>query len=100
MSHYRRSPRPLSIALEGSQTRWEPETALAAVQAAWPAAVGDAIAAESTPLREAAGVLTIGCSASVWAQEIELLGPTILPRLNAALDGIAIRRIRCIAVRD
>jgi hypothetical protein len=44
-------------------------------------------------------VLTVGCSAAVWAQEIELLGPTILPRLNAALNGVSLSRIRCVATR-
>ena len=97
MSHYRRSPRTVSTALERSQSGWRPDTVLAAVQAAWPAAVGRLVAAESTPVREARGVLTIACTASVWAQEIELLGPTILPRLNAALEGTTISRIRCVA---
>ena len=100
MSPYRRSPRRLSVALDTSRTGWEPETRLAAAQAAWPDAVGPMIAAESSPIREQRGVLTVGCSAAVWAQEIELLGPTILPRLNAALDGVSLSRIRCIATRN
>jgi predicted nucleic acid-binding Zn ribbon protein len=82
MSPYRHGPRPLSIAIDNSQDRWEPATALAAIQAAWPEAVGPVMAAESTPVREAGGVVTVECAASVWAQEIELLGPSILPRLN------------------
>ena len=99
MSPYRRSPRRLSLALDPQQSRWEPETLLAAAQAAWPASVGPMIAAESTPLRAANGVLTVACSGAVWAQEIELLGPTILPRLNAALEGGSLTRIRCTATR-
>ena len=60
MSPYRRSPRRLAMALETSQTTWEPETLLAAAQAAWPEVVGAMIAAESSPVRERNRVLTIG----------------------------------------
>ena len=37
----------------------------------------------------------ISCEAAVWAQELELIAPQLIPRLNAALGGEAIRELRC-----
>ena len=66
------SRRRIGAALE----RAEPETLLAAVQSAWPAAVGEAIAREATPVSERYGVVTVACRSSAWAQELDLLsGP-------------------------
>ena len=38
-------------------------------------------------MSERAGVLTVACRSSVWAQELTLLAPELVSRLNAALDG-------------
>jgi predicted nucleic acid-binding Zn ribbon protein len=59
--------------------------------------VGTAIAAEAEPTSERAGVLTVSCSASVWAQELDLMGPAIVERLNSRLRGGRITRLRCVA---
>ena len=75
-----------------------PQTPLADVQRVWPQAVGALIAAEARPVAERAGVLTVSCSASVWAQELEFMAPAILERLNHALSGARIMRLRCVAV--
>jgi hypothetical protein len=40
-------------------------------------------------------VLTVRCEAAVWAQELELIAPELIPRLNAALGGEDIRELRC-----
>jgi predicted nucleic acid-binding Zn ribbon protein len=74
-----------------------PRTLLADVQRAWPGVVGPSIAAEAEPTAERGGVLTISCSASVWAQELDLMSVAILERLNAALAAGAISRLRCVA---
>jgi predicted nucleic acid-binding Zn ribbon protein len=94
----RRSPRPLAFALERMQSDLAPETLLASVQLAWREAVGEAIAAQATPSAERGGVLTVSCSASVWAQELDLMSATIVERLNESLHGGRITRLRCIAV--
>lgn len=96
MSHFRRSPRPLAVAVEEIQSGLAPETLLAEAQAAWRAAVGDAIAEQARPISERGGVLTIACSASVWAQELDLMASSIIERLNGALGGPEIARIRCV----
>ena len=75
-----------------------PQTLLAEVQQVWPTAVGNAIAAEARPSAERGGILTVSCSASVWAQELDLMGPDILQRLNPQLASGQITRLRCVAV--
>lgn len=98
MSHWRRSPRPLALAIDAVRDELAPETLLADVQRVWQDVVGGAIAAEGQPTFERAGVLTVSCSAAVWAQELDLMAPTIIERLNAALGARQIDRLRCIAV--
>ena len=100
MSPSRRSPRPISLALEHARGDWAPATILAEAQRVWPRVVGAAIAAEASPTRERGGVLTVSCSASVWAQELDLMGPTIVQRLNEVLGGDRVQRLRCVAVSD
>jgi predicted nucleic acid-binding Zn ribbon protein len=85
------APRPLRFALERALRGAQPATLLARVQAAWPDVAGPVMAAEATPVSEREGVVTMACSAAVWAQELELLGPDLLARLTAheALSGAA-----------
>jgi predicted nucleic acid-binding Zn ribbon protein len=98
MTRYRRSPQSLGPALGRLADELAPETLLGAVQRAWPQVVGEVIAAEARPTAERGGVVTVSCSASVWAQELDLMAPQILPRLNAALPGGSVDRLRCVAV--
>jgi predicted nucleic acid-binding Zn ribbon protein len=98
VSPYRRSPRPLSQALARAEAQWAPQTLLAEVQRCWSDTVGEMIAAEATPTSERAGVLTIACTASVWAQELDLMAPVILERLNTAVGGGVISRLRCVTL--
>jgi predicted nucleic acid-binding Zn ribbon protein len=72
-----------------------PATTLARVQEIWEPATGVAIAASARPTGEREGVLTVSCEAAVWAQELELIAPDLIPRLNAALGADAIRELRC-----
>jgi len=95
---HRRSPRPLSLAIDRIRDDLTPQTLLAKVQRAWPDAVGESIAREARPTGERSGTLTISCSASVWAQELDLMGPTIVERLNSLLRDGEISRLRCVAV--
>ena len=88
----------MQLALEALTDDLAPATVLADVQRAWPATVGPAIAAQAQPTAERGGVVTVSCAASVWAQELDLMGPQIVARLNDALDGGTIQRLRCVAV--
>jgi predicted nucleic acid-binding Zn ribbon protein len=92
----RTAPRPLSRALESFVPALAPRTTLARVQECWERAAGALIAAEARPVAEREGLLTIACSASVWAQELDLMAVELIARLNAELGEPAIRRLRCL----
>lgn len=98
MTHHRRSPRSLAPALELLRDSVAPATLLAEIQRIWPEAVGPAIAAEAVPTRERGGVLTVSCSAAVWAHELDLMAPSILERLAALVGPGRVERLRCVAL--
>jgi len=84
----RSDPRPFGEALEAAAARAAPAGLLAQVQACWHEVAGPALAAEASPVSAHGGKLTLSCRSAVWAQELELLAPDLLERLNAALaDG-------------
>ncbi len=98
MTPYRRGLQPFSPAIERLRDELAPETLLAEIQRVWSRVVGAAIAAEARPTRERGGVLTVSCSASVWAQELDLMGATIVERVNSSITRGRIERLRCVAV--
>ena len=81
----RLAPRPLSHALEAIAREAAPAGLLARVQGLWSQVAGDVVAAESEPVSEHEGVVTVRCSAAVWAHELELLAPDLCAGLNASL---------------
>jgi len=90
----RRAPRPLATALDRLTAELAPATLLAEVQRAWPEAAGDAFAAQSQPLAERDGVITVACTSAVWAQELDLLSERVVERLNQSLGRPAVRGLR------
>ncbi len=97
MSPRRRAPRPAGRAFARVVDGLAPLTVLAEVQRVWPAVVGEVIAAEATPTAERAGTLTVTCRSAVWAQELDLMGPDVVTRLNTALGHEAVTALRCSA---
>jgi predicted nucleic acid-binding Zn ribbon protein len=83
----RPAPRPLALALDGVVERSEPATLLARAQGVWREVAGSGLAPFAEPVAERDGTLTVACESAVWAGELELLGPDLLTRMNAALDG-------------
>ena len=83
----RRRPRPLGDALEAFASQARPQTLLARVQGVWDEAVGPTVAAEAQPRAESSGTVFVDCASAVWAQELELLGPDLVERLNGVLEG-------------
>jgi predicted nucleic acid-binding Zn ribbon protein len=89
------APRPISTALGALTATLAPATTLARVQEIWEGAAGPAIAAAASPTAERDGILTVTCTAAVWAQELDLMAGELIPNLNAALGEQAIRELRC-----
>lgn len=94
----RRQPRPASQAVQQFVAGLRPATSLDEIQVIWAAAAGDEVAAQATPTGAAGGVLTVTCTSAVWAQELDLLAPGIVARVNAALGEERIRSLRCQSV--
>jgi predicted nucleic acid-binding Zn ribbon protein len=90
----RRAPRPAASALRTALEQAAPKTPLATLQATWSEAVGDRIAAIATPVSERSGEVTVGCTDSVWAQELDLMQGDLLQRLQELLGEHAPRTLR------
>jgi predicted nucleic acid-binding Zn ribbon protein len=91
----RRSPRPVASVLSELTAALAPATPLAAVQGVWERVVGGTVAAQGSPVALRDGVLTVSCRASVWAQELELMGPELAAALNAELGSDEVLKLRC-----
>jgi predicted nucleic acid-binding Zn ribbon protein len=91
----RRRPRPAGEAVSRFVEGLAPQTTLGAVQRVWPQAAGPVIAEQATPTGEAGGVLTLTCTSASWAQELDLMAPDLIGRLNAALGDERVRSLRC-----
>jgi hypothetical protein len=75
--------------------RFGRQAAMADVVAAWPAAVGEAIARNAWPARVARdGTLHVSTSSSTWAFELAHLAPDLLARLGAILDESAPKALK------
>ena len=90
----RRAPRPASSALRAALERAAPKTPLATLQVAWREVVGERIAAVATPVSERAGEVTVSCSDSVWAQELDLMQDQLIERLRGRLGESAPQSLR------
>ena len=90
----RTGPRPVSFALDAVCDRLAPATLLAEVQRCWPAAAGDAFAAQAQPVAERDGVVTVACRSAVWAQELDLLSEHVVARMNDVLGRPVVRALR------
>jgi predicted nucleic acid-binding Zn ribbon protein len=71
-----------------------PQTPLAAAQAVWRDACGDAIATEARPVTERDGMITVACRSATWASELNLMQAELLERLNDLLPERPVRELR------
>ena len=90
----RRAPRPATTALRSALGAAAPKTGLASLQAVWAELVGERIAAVAQPVSERGGEVTIDCSDSVWAQELDLMQGQLLTRLQERLGESAPQSLR------
>ena len=84
----RSAPRALSFAVTRVRDELMPATTLGRVQACWAAAAGEALERVSQPVSERGGLVTVACEDSMWASELQMLGPELLERLRAALPDL------------
>jgi predicted nucleic acid-binding Zn ribbon protein len=90
----RRAPRPAGEALRSALGVAAPMTGLASLQSVWAELVGARIAAVAQPVSERGGEVTIDCSDSVWAQELDLMQEQLLERLRERLGARAPQSLR------
>jgi hypothetical protein len=68
---------------------------LSEITAAWPQAVGEAVARQAWPLRLGKdGTLHVATSSATWAFELDRLSPEIGERLSALVGAAAPRKLR------
>jgi len=96
----RLAPRPLAAALDRALPDARPPGLLAEVQSVWSEIAGAALAEAAVPAAERDGAVTVACESAVWAQELELLGPDLLARLNARLSQGEVARLRFVVGPD
>jgi predicted nucleic acid-binding Zn ribbon protein len=90
----RRAPRPATPALRSALEAAAPKTGLASLQSVWAELVGERIAAVAQPVSERGAEVTIDCSDSVWAQELDLMQAQLLERLRERLGERAPQSLR------
>jgi predicted nucleic acid-binding Zn ribbon protein len=90
----RRAPRGLAVALAQVTAGLEPATTLARVQGCWADVAGELVATVAQPVSERDGVVTVACESAVWAQELELLAPDLLEKVNTALGDRPLKQLR------
>ena len=75
--------------------RFGPQGTIADIVAAWPGAVGEAIARNAWPARMArGGTLHVSTSSSTWAFELAHLAPQLLARLRELLHESAPKALK------
>ena len=90
----RAAPRPLSHAIDAAVTDLAPQTPLARVQSVWSEAVGERNAAQGTPVRLAAGRLTVYCEHSGLGRGSAAARARDRAPTERALGDEAVREIR------
>jgi hypothetical protein len=84
-----------SVGRELARSGGAASLALAEITAAWPAAVGEAVARQAWPLRVGRdGTLHVATASSTWAFELDRLSPEIQERLEAVLGTAAPAKLR------
>ena len=88
-------PSPIGATVRAELRRFGPAGTLGEIVAAWPDAVGPAVAANAWPARRSHdGTLHVAASSSVWACELTQLEATIRDRLAERLGAEAPERLR------
>jgi predicted nucleic acid-binding Zn ribbon protein len=97
-----RAPRRLNEALSqvAADLHLDDPDDVAAVMAAWPEAVGAAVAAHVQPRRLQDGVLLVEVDAPVWATQLRYLEEDVLRRLGRKVRPGVVKSIRPVVRRS
>jgi predicted nucleic acid-binding Zn ribbon protein len=93
-------PQPIGDEIKRELGRFGPQGSIGEIVAAWPVAVGQAIADNAWPARVARdGTLQVATSSSAWAFELTQLEETVRARLGEHLGKATPPRLRFAAGR-
>ncbi|GAB4279663.1 MAG: hypothetical protein Kow0056_13130 [Coriobacteriia bacterium] len=94
--------RPLRDLIEEVAERLDPGKARYAlrIESVWPEVAGKAIADKTKSLRFKDERLTVVVASAAWANELSLMGPELVRRLNDTLGETVVREIRFFAGPD
>jgi predicted nucleic acid-binding Zn ribbon protein len=89
-------PRPFGAAIRDllAERGWERQAAVGGVFGNWAQIVGKEVAEHTTPTVFEDGEVTIVADSSTWAQQVRLLAPTLVRRLNEELGDGTVRRVK------
>ena len=87
-------PKPIGAALDRALDPVAPLTPLAELQRIWPAVVGPGIAVVTKVSEEREGTVTIVCENTVWAGELEMMGPQLLEKLRPLMGDRTPEKLR------
>jgi predicted nucleic acid-binding Zn ribbon protein len=73
---------------------WKVDVAVGSVMGRWPQIVGPDVAAHSTPVTFADGILTVRADSTAWATQLRLMSSSILGRLEAEVGKEAVTELR------
>ena len=73
---------------------WKVDVAMGSVMGRWPQIVGPDVAAHSTPVTFADGILTVRADSTAWATQLRLMSSSILGRLEAEVGKEAVTELR------
>jgi predicted nucleic acid-binding Zn ribbon protein len=89
-------PRPFGAAIRDllADRGWEQQAAVGGVFGNWAQIVGKEVAEHTTPTAFENGEVVIVADSSAWAQQVKLLAPTLVRRLNEELGDGSVRRVK------
>jgi predicted nucleic acid-binding Zn ribbon protein len=88
-------PRPFGAAIRDllAERGWERQAAIGGVFGNWAGIVGKEVAEHTTPAAFDDGKVVVVADSSTWAQQVRLLAPTLVRRLNEELGDGTVRRV-------
>jgi predicted nucleic acid-binding Zn ribbon protein len=89
-------PRPFGAAIRDllAERGWEQQAAVGGVFGNWDRIVGPQVAEHTTPTAFEDGEVMIVADSQAWAQQVRLLAPVLVRRLNEELGDGTVRRVK------